>query len=62
MQGHLKIKEWLSMYIVSCLYDGAEREKRFIYEVNSGYKAIKEFVRGDQNSQTVKRLRITKLD
>ncbi len=50
------------MYIVSCLYDGSVKEKRYVYEVNTGYQAIKEFVRADQNSQTVKRLRITRLE
>ena len=51
----------LTMYLVSCLYEGWAREKHFIYEVASGYEAIKEFVRDEQNSQTVRRLRVTRL-
>jgi hypothetical protein len=49
------------MYLVSCLYKGWGREKRFIYEVESGYEAIKEFIRNEPDSSAVVRLKITRL-
>lgn len=50
------------MYIVSCLYKDETLEKRFIYEVKSSYEAVKAFVEGDMNGQTVHRLKVTRMN
>ncbi len=49
------------MYIVCCLYEGLDRETKFVCEAESGYEAIKQFIRDGHNSQTVRRLRVRRM-